>query len=61
MSEADTKLDNAREQVSDAVRELSEILIHECSGYEEYAKEFKEEMEEAFIILRKAKKLLGSG
>lgn len=58
MSEADIKLDNARDQVNDAIRELSEILIHECSGHEEYRKEFKENLEEAFIMLRKAKKLL---
>lgn len=52
---ADEKLDKAKENIKDAIENLSEILIHECYGWEEYTSDYQLKLDNAFNALRKIK------
>lgn len=60
MTTADMHLENARDKVKEAVRDLSQILIEECYGHDDYAESFNLKLESAFTKLRVVDKLLNN-
>lgn len=48
---ADEKLDAAREAVQTALVALSDIIVDECYGHDEYKPEFRQQLGEAFGAL----------
>jgi hypothetical protein len=55
---ADEHLESARDNVSSAIRHLSEIVIEECWGHDEFVDEYRARIEQAFDQLRAVKKVL---
>jgi hypothetical protein len=56
---ADEHRDSAREHVAAATRDLCAILAEDCWGHDEYSEDYQKSLEEAFVMLRKVKRLLG--
>lgn len=57
-STADKHLDKAREDIREAIRCLSEILINECEGHDDFRDDFVPKMHEAFDALMVARRAL---
>ena len=55
---ADEKVDNVREHINDAIKDLSEIFIDECPGHDDFSLAFIERLDTAFTELRRMKKIL---
>lgn len=55
---ADEHLATVKENTHASVLALSEILINECWGHDEFNEDAKKNMEEAFDLLRKVRELL---
>ena len=55
---ADEKVESAREHINEAIKDLSEILVNECPGHNDFSLAFIERMDIAFAELRKIKKML---
>lgn len=58
-TEADRHLELAKENINFAIKELSEILINECWGYDQWNNEYTEKINNTFDQLRKIKRDLG--
>jgi len=50
-TEADERLKSAKEHLQAAIKDLSEIAINKCWGYDEYSKEWKHKMKEMLVAL----------
>lgn len=53
---ADAHRDRVRQQISEAIKDLTAILIDECWGHDEYSEEYLQVLEQAFTDLREMKK-----
>lgn len=53
---ADEELDNVRENIRAAIKSLSRIIVDECWGHDEFAPEFRESLDCAYIKLMEIKK-----
>lgn len=53
---ADEHLDKVKENISSSIEELSQIVIHECWGHDQFNIEYREKLEEVFTQLRKIKR-----
>ena len=56
---ADEKLQNAKEEINSAIKNLSEIVINQVWGYDEYREEYFDKMQSALTELLKIRKSLG--
>ena len=45
---ADEHLDSAKQHIKDAVKDLSEIVVEQCWGHDEYREEYSEELKRIF-------------
>ena len=52
---ADEKLDEAKQAIKIAIKNLNEILIDECWGYDEFKAGYKQKMRDAQQLLIDAK------
>lgn len=57
-TDADRRIDEARDATKAAIVALSDVLINECHGHDEYRDEFTERLEQAFASLQQARKFL---
>jgi hypothetical protein len=57
-TEADDQLDLAREHVQESLRALTNIVVLDCSGSDEYSDAFRARMIEAHDLILKVKALL---
>ena len=57
-TKADENLDKAREAVDIAILALSDIVVNECWGHDEFSEEFQENIEDSFSQLRAVKSRL---
>ena len=48
---ADNLLENAKEDIESATRNLSEIIVNKVSGHDEFSKAYKDSMIKAFYML----------
>ena len=55
---ADEKVDSIREHIDGALKDLSEILVDECDGHDEFNESFTDKLDLAFEGFRKMKKML---
>jgi hypothetical protein len=55
---ADERLDSAIEHMKDAVKNLNDIVIGECWGYDEFKTSFRQEMTEVMMELIRLRKRL---
>ena len=55
---ADDRKQSAKESVEDAVKSLSNIVIDECWGADDFSKKHQEELYDALMTLIKVKKVL---
>lgn len=55
---ADDARDKAREHVTEAIKELSKILIDECWGHDDYSQDYSDTLNGVFNQLREIKKNL---
>jgi len=55
---SDQKLDSAANNVESAIDDLAQIVIHQCSGHDEYKEIYKNDIEEAFQLLLRVRKRL---
>jgi hypothetical protein len=55
---ADEKLESARDHVHQALTDLSAICIDQCWGHDEFRKEFRGEIQQAFFKLVEIRKML---
>lgn len=57
-TDADYNLNLARKSLQEALVALSEVVIHNCAGYEEYKEEFRDEMYQCYVELVNIKRRL---
>jgi hypothetical protein len=55
---ADQHLEIARDAVEEAIRELTEIVVHECSGHNDFTPEYRTALENTFQQLLQIRKAL---
>jgi hypothetical protein len=55
---ADEKLKSARDHVEGAIAALSEIVVDQCWGHDDFNGEFAKQIEESFDLLRQIRKKL---
>lgn len=57
---ADEKLDETRENINSAIKSLSDIVIGECSGHDDYTTEFRMVLGDSLHDLLKLREKLRS-
>lgn len=58
ITRADEHLSAARERINEAILELDQIVVQECSGHDEYSRDFRDKLETVFATLRQMKRLI---
>lgn len=59
---ADEKLDGVKDYVTSAIEDLSEIIVDECPGSDQYTSKLSETLHEIFnLLLNIRQKLKGKG
>lgn len=53
---ADDHLDSAREHIASALEDLSEIIVKECWGHDDFNEEWRKKIHQTFQDLLKMKK-----
>lgn len=56
---ADEKIDEARQNIREAAKALSEVVVDDCYGADEYKEEFQETLREVLNDLLNIKNRLG--
>ena len=56
-TEADDRCESARRHIREAVKDLAAVEIKECYGHDEYTKEHREKIREAFGALLELKRV----
>lgn len=57
-TEADVKLDCAKQDIQGALLALSDITIERCAGWDDFRFEYQAKIAEAFNLIRQARDLL---
>lgn len=57
-TDADRHLDSARKHIQQAVEEMAEVFIKECSGHDEYTREKRTQWEMTFYELARLRNRL---
>lgn len=58
VTDADEKIDEARDSSDKALKALNEIVVNECFGHDDYNDEFTQKIHKAHSMLIQIRKLL---